>query len=81
MVESKEIIEIYKGNPVNAEIVKDILNDNGIIATLSNQLMGSIAPFYVSGGGIDPVGVEIFARDKEKALALIDAFNKSTPEE
>jgi hypothetical protein len=77
MEESKEIIEIYKGNTVNAEIITDILNDNGIIASMNNQLMGSIAPFYVSGGGIDPVGVEIFDRDKEKALALIEEFNKS----
>lgn len=74
------LIEIYRGNSVNSEIIKDILNDNGIIASLKNQLMGSIAPFYVAAGGIDPVGVEIFARDREKALALIEAFNKSIPE-
>ena len=63
------------------KFIEDILNDNGIIASITNQMMGSIAPFYVAAGGLDPVGVEIFARDKEKALALIEAFNKSIPEE
>jgi hypothetical protein len=81
MVKETDLIEIYKGNPINSEIIKDIFNDNGIIASMNNQMMGSIAPFYVSAGGINPVGVEIFARDREKALALIDAFNKSAPED
>ena len=80
MEKDTNLIEIYRGNSINSEIIKDILNDNGIIASLKNQLMGSIAPFYVAAGGIDPVGVEIFARDREKALALIEAFNKSIPE-
>ena len=81
MVKDTDLIEIYKGSPINSEIIKDILNDNEIIASMTNQIMGSIAPFYVSAGGIDPVGVEIFARDREKALALIEEFNKGIPEE
>ena len=81
MEKDTDLIVIYRGNPVNSEIIKDIFNDNRIIASLSNQLMSTIAPWYVSAGGIDPVGVEIFARDKEKALALIEAFDKSVPEE
>jgi len=81
MENDRDLIEIYRGNPIDSEMIKDILNDNGIIASMTNQIMGSIAPFYVAAGGMDPVGVEIFARDKEKALALIEAFNKSMPEE
>lgn len=62
-------------------MIKDILNDNDIIASMTNQIMGRIATFYVAAGGMDPVGVDIFARDRERALALIDVFNKSIPEE
>ena len=70
-----DIIVIFKGNPVDSEIIKEILNDNGIMANLKNQFMGTIAPWHVSAGGIDPVEVEILAKDKEKALKLIDEFN------
>ena len=71
-----ELIVIFKGNPVDSEIVKDILNDNGILADLKNQLMGTIAPWHVSPGGFEPVEVQILAKDKEKALALIEDFMK-----
>lgn len=71
------LIVVFKGNPMDSEIVKDILNDNGIMANLKNQLMGTIAPWYVSPGGFEPVEVEVLVEDKEKALKLIDEFNKS----
>ena len=74
-----DLIVIYRGNPIDSEIVKQILDDHGIISSLKNQMMSTIAPFYVAAGGLDPVEVEIFARDKDEALALIDEFNKSTP--
>ena len=81
MEKDTDLIVIYRGNPVDSEIIKDILTDQGIIVNLKNQLMSTIAPWYVSAGGIDPVVIEIFARDKEKALALIEEFNKSNPSE
>lgn len=72
-----DLIVVFKGNPVDSEIVNEILNDNGIVATLKNQLMGTIAPWHVSPGGFEPVEVQILEKDKEKALSLIEEFNKS----
>lgn len=71
------LIVVFKGNPIDSEIVKDILNDNGIMSNLKNQLMGTIAPWHVSPGGFEPVEVEILLKDKEKALKLLDEFIKS----
>ncbi len=72
-----KVIVVFKGSPMDSEIIKDILNDNGIIATLNNQLMGTIAPWQVSNGGFEPVEVEILEKDKDKALLLIEQFNES----
>lgn len=72
-----ELIIVFKGKQIDAEIVKEILKNNGIMAGLKNQLMGTIAPWHVSPGGIDPVEVEVLVKDKEKALDLIKEFNKS----
>ncbi|WP_320018417.1 DUF2007 domain-containing protein [Labilibaculum manganireducens] len=71
-----DLIVIYSGNPIDSEIIKDILTENGIAVNVKNQLMGTIAPWQVSAGGVNPVELEIFARDKEQALRLINEFTK-----
>lgn len=72
-----DLIVVFRGNPVDSEIIKEILDDNGITTNLKNELMGTIAPWQVSPGGFKPVEVEVFVKDKEKALELINAFHKS----
>ena len=74
--ESK-LITIYSGNPVDSEMVKNMLTEQGISASLKNQQMGSIAPWQVSAGGFEPVEVVIFESDKAKALVLIEAFKRA----
>jgi hypothetical protein len=72
-----EIMVVFSGNPVDAEMISEILNDNNIVATIKNQLMGSIAPWQVAAGGFEPTEVEILLKDKEQALQLIEAFHQS----
>lgn len=71
-----ELVLIFSGNPIDSEIVKDILTDNGIAVNVKNELMGTIAPWHVSAGGINPVELQVLAKDKEMALRLINEFNK-----
>jgi len=71
------LIVIYQGEPVNAEMVCNILNDNGIEARMNNQLMGSIAPYMTTAGGAQPVEVYVLEEDKEKALQWVAEFEKS----
>ncbi len=71
-----KLIVIFKGNPIDSEIIRDILVENGINASLKNQLMGTIAPWHVSSGGFEPVEVEILSKDKDNALGIIEEFKK-----
>ena len=50
------------------------------MANLKNHLMGTIAPWQVSAGGVDPIEVEILAKDKEQAMKLIDEYNSTNHE-
>ena len=75
MNDTDRIIVIYSGSPINAELLKGILLEEGITASLQNELIGTIAPWQNTAGGVNPVDVVIFDRDKEKALALIEEFN------
>ena len=72
-----ELKVIFSGSPMDAGVVKEILEDNGIKANLRNELMGTIAPWHVSAGGMDPVEVEVLGKDEEKALALVQEFKNS----
>ncbi len=71
-----DLIVIFSGNPIDSEIVKEILTENGIAVNVKNELMGTIAPWHVSAGGINPVELEIFYKDKDEALRLINDFTK-----
>lgn len=68
------LIVVFRGSPIESEMVKEMLMDNGIPAQVNNQLMGSIAPWQVSAGGMDPVAVFILEKDKEKAMNLLKEF-------
>lgn len=72
-----KLVVVFRGNPVDSEIIQEILTDNGIMSNLKNQLMSSIAPWQVSSGGFDPVEVEVLEKDKERAFELINEFNKN----
>ena len=72
-----EIMVIFSGSPFDAGIVKEILVDHGIEAFTRNELMGTIAPWYVSSGGVDPVEVEILRKDQVQASQLIEAYKSS----
>lgn len=72
-----DLMIVFRGNSVDSEMIKEILDDNGIVTNLKNELMGTIAPWQVSPGGVRPVEIEVFVKDKEKALELINAFYKS----
>ncbi len=75
---SEKLITIYSGNPIDADIFCQVLEDNGIKASLRNEILGTLVPWQVSGGGADPVDVEVLESDKTKALALLEEFNRNT---
>lgn len=77
MSKETDLVCIFSGSPADAEMIKEILNDNGIAANLRNKYMSSIAPFYVSAGGVSPAEVEVFAKDENEARLLVEEFHKS----
>ena len=80
MESSNEFVEIFAGEPWQAAVVKDLLEDNGINAFIENGLMGSIAPWQVTPGGAGSAQVKIFASDYDVAKELVNSFtNGSNP--
>lgn len=63
---------------MEAEMIRELLTDNDIPVNLKNPLMGSIAPWQVKAGGLDPVDVEVLQKDEAKARALIREFHQQS---
>ena len=74
MTQTKELERAYSGNPIDADLINQILNTNGIQTIIQNQLMGTTAPWQVSPGGLDPVDIYVHADDLENALELIKEY-------
>ncbi len=69
-----ELVEIYSGELWQATVVKEILETNGFDAFVENELMGNVAPWQVTGGGLASVSVAISSADYALAKPLVDKF-------
>ena len=74
---ANDIIEVFAGSSIEAEIVKSILQDSDIEAFLKDENMGTIAPWHVSAGGAGAVKIIINSDDYEKAKLIIEKYEES----
>lgn len=72
-----EPVEVFAGTIMQAEILKNLLEDTGIEAFLNDEAMGTIAPWYTSAGGSAPVKVVVSKSDYEKAMLVVAEFEKN----
>ncbi|WP_235934509.1 putative signal transducing protein [Sunxiuqinia indica] len=74
----RETVVVFRGHPMKAEMVHELLKGHEIISFINNELMGSIAPWQVSAGGFQPVEIVINKKDELKAISLIEEFQSAT---
>lgn len=68
-------VVVFSGLPWEAQMVKDILENENIEAFLNNEILGTVAPFY-SSSGVGSVRVVVSNLDYEKAEKLVEEFEK-----
>jgi len=71
---NNDIIEIFAGTSIDAEIVRSLLEDSDVKTFLKDENMGTIAPWHVSGGGVAAVKIIINSCDYDKAKLIIDKY-------
>ncbi len=74
---NSKIIQLYAGSPLEAKMLQNLLEDNNIASFLKDEFMGSIAPFQITSGGVDPVKVMISDHDLEKAEPVLKYFEEN----
>jgi hypothetical protein len=69
-----EPIEVFEGTSIEAGSVQSLLEESGIQSFIQNELMGSIAPWQITGGGAGAVKVIVAESDYEAAVKLINDY-------
>ncbi len=68
-----EPVQIFTGMAWEAQLLKNILENNGINAFITNEQIGTLAPFYITPG-VGAVGLLVSSADAEKAREIAAAF-------
>ncbi len=72
-----KIIEIFEGDSFQAQMVKNLLENEGIESFLKNEIIAR-SPVFRGGSGVK---VMIPERDYENARLIVEKYNKSQRDE
>lgn len=69
-----EVVHVFAGSIMQAEMVKNLLENEEITAYLLDELSGTYFPFLTSPGGSGPVSVVVAGTDYDRAKIIVDAY-------
>lgn len=74
MSEEKEFIVVYAGTLTDAGFLKGLLEDAKITTFLKDEIIGTLAPWYVVPGGAGAVKIVIAKEDLDRAKPIVQKF-------
>lgn len=66
-MKEKEIVKIFSGNAIQADLVQQFLLENGIMSVINNNLMEGI----LFGPGGNPVNLFVDTNDAQRARDIL----------
>ena len=73
-------VEIFSGDLYEAEMVKNLLENENIEAFLKDEYIGTIAPWYSAPGGAGSVKVIVLSEYYEKARLVVEEYERLKPQ-
>jgi hypothetical protein len=70
-------VEVFSGSFMQAEMVKSLLEDSQIEVFLIDEINGTLVPWIVSPGGVNPVKVIVSNDDYVLAKAIVDKYEEN----
>jgi hypothetical protein len=70
-------VEVFDGNQWEASLVKSLLDNAEIESFLKDERMGVLVPWNVAGGGAGAVKIFVSSVDYEKAIEVINQYEKA----
>jgi hypothetical protein len=69
-----KIVEVFEGNLFQAQMVKNLIENDGIESILKDELIGTRSPVWRPGGG---VRVMVSDLEYDRARLIVDEFEKN----
>jgi|GEM_PF-273145 hypothetical protein len=69
-------VEVFMGYEWEAQLVKNLLENEGIEALIQEAMIGTLAPFN-TGGTLGGVKVMVWEKDYAKAKEVVNHFNSN----
>jgi Putative prokaryotic signal transducing protein len=76
-----EWVIVFAGSPVEADLVKGLLEANGLTAMVRDRYIGTLAPWYVAPGGAGALKVLVRRPEEEAARQVLQAARQASAEE
>jgi Putative prokaryotic signal transducing protein len=65
---------VYSGSIVDADLLRSLLDGQGIQSYLKDEFVGMVAPYVVGPGGVGAVKVVIAKKDLVRARPIVEDF-------
>ena len=72
-----DLVQIFAGTTIQAEMVKSLLLDAEIKAFIKDEYMGTMFPFHTAPGAAGSVKVVVSNVDYERAKLIVDDYYKN----
>ena len=72
-----DLVQVFAGTTVQAQMVQSILKSEGIEAFLKDEYMGTMFPFHTAPGAAGSVKVVVSNVDYERAKLIVDDYYKN----
>jgi hypothetical protein len=69
-----DIVVVYSGKLDDSKKVNELLHDNKIAAAVKNDSVDKNSPWYLSKHNKNSAEVQIYSKDKEKAINIIEEY-------
>ncbi|HCV15827.1 MAG TPA: hypothetical protein DF637_05800 [Rikenellaceae bacterium] len=76
-----EPVKVFRGTYLQCEMVRSLLENAGIESYLKDEILGTVAPWWVEPGGAGAVKVFVSVEDEAQATLVVEQYEKNINEE
>ena len=72
-----EPVEVFAGTTWQAGMVKSLLENEGIVSFLKDEIIGTLNPWWTAPGGAGAVKVFVSEPDYDAARLIVEEYRKN----